>query len=114
VPALLIVACMREGELAAGFGINTPTAWRYLTRTVALLAARAPKSSQALAATWDVGHAYPVLDGPLSSYRPGGRRPPSCSGKHRRHGMDEQAVASPVDGIRGSPAPARPSTHSPG
>jgi len=57
VPALLILACMREGELAAGFGINTATAWRCLTATVALLAARAPKPSQALAATWGAGHA---------------------------------------------------------
>jgi hypothetical protein len=31
---------------------------------VALLAARAPKPSQALAAAWDAGHAYPVIDGP--------------------------------------------------
>lgn len=53
-----------RGELAAGFDINTATAWRYLTGTVALLAARAPKPSLALAATWDAGHAYPVIDGP--------------------------------------------------
>jgi hypothetical protein len=44
---LLVLACLRKdetfAELIAGFGINTATAWRYLTGTVALLAARAPK-----------------------------------------------------------------------
>jgi hypothetical protein len=64
VSALLILACLREGELAAGFDINTATAWRNLTGTVALLAARVPKPSQALAAACDAGHAYPVIDGP--------------------------------------------------
>ena len=45
--ALLVLAYLRKGEtfaeLAAGFGIGTATAWRYVTETVALLAARAPK-----------------------------------------------------------------------
>ena len=45
--ALLVPACLRKGdtfaELAAGFGIGTATAWRYVTETTALLAARAPK-----------------------------------------------------------------------
>ena len=51
--ALLVLAYLRKGEtfaeLAAGFGISTATAWRYVTETVALLAARAPKLRQALA-----------------------------------------------------------------
>jgi hypothetical protein len=41
---LLVLAYLRKGEtfaeLAAGFGIGTATAWRYVTETVALLAAR--------------------------------------------------------------------------
>ena len=45
--ALLVLAHLRKGEtfaeLAAGFGISTVTAWRYVRETVALLAARAPK-----------------------------------------------------------------------
>jgi Helix-turn-helix of DDE superfamily endonuclease len=49
--ALLVLACLRQGEmfaeLAAGFGIGTATAWRYVTETVALLAARSPKLRQA-------------------------------------------------------------------
>jgi hypothetical protein len=35
--------------LAAGFGIGTATAWRYVTETVALLAARSPKLRRELA-----------------------------------------------------------------
>src|SRR6266567_2812660 len=42
--ALLVLACLREGEtfvgLAAGFGIGSTTAGRYVTETVGLLAAR--------------------------------------------------------------------------
>ena len=43
--ALLVLAYLRKGdtfaELAAGFGIGTATAWRYVTETTALLAAHA-------------------------------------------------------------------------
>jgi len=49
--ALLVLAYLRKGdtfaELAAGFGIGTATAWRYVTETVALLASRAPKLRRA-------------------------------------------------------------------
>src|SRR5215469_5439736 len=45
--ALPVLACLRKGdtfaELAAGFGIGTASAWRYVTAATALLAARAPK-----------------------------------------------------------------------
>jgi hypothetical protein len=48
--ALLVLAYLRKGEtfadLAAGFGIGTATAWRYVTETVALLAARAGVAGQ--------------------------------------------------------------------
>jgi hypothetical protein len=44
--ALLVLAHLRKGEtfaaLAAGFGIGTATAWRYVREAVALLAARPP------------------------------------------------------------------------
>ena len=46
--ALLVLAYLRKGEtfaeLAAGFGIGTATAWRYVAETVALLAARGSRS----------------------------------------------------------------------
>jgi len=67
--ALLVLAYMRQGdtfaELAAGFGIGTATAWRYVTETTALLAARAPKLRQALTGAKKAGDAYVVVDGTL-------------------------------------------------
>ena len=50
--ALLVLAYLRKGEtfteLAAGFGVGVTTAWRWVTETVALLAARAPKHRTAV------------------------------------------------------------------
>src|SRR3984893_2119266 len=67
--ALLVLACLRKGdtfaELAARFGLSHATAWRYVTETVALLAARSPKLRQALRDAKDAGHAYLVIDGTL-------------------------------------------------
>jgi hypothetical protein len=52
--ALLVLVHLRKGEtftgLAAGFGVGTTTAWRYVQETVSLLAARAPKLDAALEA----------------------------------------------------------------
>ena len=105
--ALLVLAYLRKGdtfaELAAGFGIGTATAWRYVTETTALLAARAPQLRQALTSAKKAGHAYLVIDGTLipidrvavllrqaPAPRPelaGHRRP------RRRHRMGVRAVA---------------------
>jgi hypothetical protein len=67
--ALLVLAYLRKGEtfaeLAAGFGIGTATAWRHVTETVGLLAARSPKLRRALANAKKTGHAYVVIDGTL-------------------------------------------------
>src|SRR3989442_15472120 len=67
--ALLVLAYLRKGEtfaeLAAGFGVGTATAWRYVTETVGLLAARSPKLRTALSDAPRAGHAYVVLDGTL-------------------------------------------------
>ncbi|MQY05079.1 hypothetical protein ACRB68_31430 [Actinomadura sp. RB68] len=56
---------LRKGEtftaLAGGFGVSTATAWRYVHRTVGLLAARTP----ALRRAAGDGLLYPVLDGAL-------------------------------------------------
>jgi hypothetical protein len=50
--ALLIPAYLRKGEtfaeLAVGLGVGTATAWRNVTETVALLAARTPRLRRAL------------------------------------------------------------------
>ena len=97
--ALLVLAYLRKGEtfaeLAAGFGIGTATAWRYVTETVALLAARAPKLRQALASAKDAGHAYLVIDGTLIPIDRVAADRPFYSGKHRKHGMNLQVIASP-------------------
>jgi Helix-turn-helix of DDE superfamily endonuclease/DDE superfamily endonuclease len=101
--ALLVLAYLRKGEtfaeLAAGFGISTTTAWRYVTETVALLAARAPKLRQALRHAARAGHAYLVLDGTLIPIDRVAAGRPFYSGKHRKHGMNLQVIAGPGGGI---------------
>ncbi len=97
--ALLVLAYLRKGEtfadLAAGFGVGTATAWRYVTETVALLAARSPKLCRALAAAKDAGHAYVVIDGTLIPIDRVAADRPFYSGKHRRHGMNLQVISAP-------------------
>jgi hypothetical protein len=50
--ALLVLAHLRKGEtlavLAAGFGVGAATTWGYVTETVRLLSAQAPKLGPAL------------------------------------------------------------------
>jgi hypothetical protein len=97
--ALLVLAYLRKGEtfaeLAAGFSIGTATAWRYVTETVALLAARSPKLRRALRDAKKAGHAYVVIDGTLIPVDRVAADRPFYSGKHRRHGMNLQVIASP-------------------
>ena len=97
--ALLVLAYLRKGErfaeLAAGFGISTATAWRYVMETVALLAARAPKMRQALRDAARAGYAYLVTDGTLIPIDRVAADRPFYSGKHRKHGMNLQVIASP-------------------
>jgi DDE superfamily endonuclease/Helix-turn-helix of DDE superfamily endonuclease len=94
---LLVSAYLRKGEtfadLAAGFGVGT--AWRYVTEAVAaLLAARSPKLRRALAAARKAGHAYVVTDGTLIQIDRVAADRPFYSGKHRRHGMNLQVIAT--------------------
>ena len=97
--ALLVLAYLRKGEtfagLAAGFGVGTATAWRYVTETVALLAARAPGLRQAVKDAKKAGYAYVVIDGTLIAIDRVAADRPFYSGKHRRHGMNLQVIASP-------------------
>jgi hypothetical protein len=97
--ALLVLAYLRKGEtfehLAAGFGIGRTTAWRYVNETAELLAARAPKLRQAVRAAKRAGHAYVVLDGTLIPIDRVARDRPFYSGKHKKHGMNLQVIASP-------------------
>ena len=77
--ALLVLAYLRKGEtfaeLAAGFGVGTATAWRYVTETVALLAARSPKLRQALRDAEQGRARLPGHRRHLDPDRPGGRGP---------------------------------------
>ena len=72
-------------NFAAGFGIGTATAWRYVEETVALLAARAPRLRKAVRDAARAGHAYVVLDGTLipidrvAADRPGSSPPNSAA-----------------------------------
>ena len=97
--ALLVLAYLRKGEtfaeLAAGSGVGTTTAWRYVHETVELLAARAPKLRTAVRDAKKAGHAYVVLDGTLIPVDRVAADRPFYSGKHRKHGMNLPVIASP-------------------
>jgi Helix-turn-helix of DDE superfamily endonuclease/DDE superfamily endonuclease len=96
---LLVLAYLRKGEtfagLAAGFGVGVATAWRYVNETVALLAARTPKLRTAIRDANKAGHAYVVLDGTLIPIDRLAADRPFYSGKHQKHGMNLQVIASP-------------------
>ena len=62
---------------------------------MALLAARAPKLRRAVRDAKKAGHAYVVLDGTLIPVDRVAADRPFYSGKHRRHGMNLQVIASP-------------------
>jgi hypothetical protein len=101
--ALLVLVYLRKGEtfaeVAAGFGVGTATAWRYVNETVELLAARAPKLRKAARDAKKAGYAYVVLDGTLIAIDRVAADRPFYSGKHRRHGMNLQVMASPTGDI---------------
>lgn len=95
--ALLTLAYLRKGErlrdLAAGFGISPATAWPRTRETIALLAARAPGIRTALRAAKRSGGGYVILDGTLIRIDRNAIDRPFYSGKHKRHGMNLQAIA---------------------
>jgi hypothetical protein len=95
--ALLVLAHLRKGEtfadLAAGFSVGTATAWRYVTETVRLLAARAPRLGPALRAARKAGHALVVIDGTLIAIDRVAKDRPFYSGKHTKHGMNLQVIS---------------------
>jgi DDE superfamily endonuclease/Helix-turn-helix of DDE superfamily endonuclease len=101
--ALLLLVYLRKGdtfaELAAGFDISTSTAWRYVNETVELLAARSPRLQAALRSAKHAGHAYVVLDGTLIPIDRVAADRPFYSGKHKKHGMNLQVIATPTGEI---------------
>jgi hypothetical protein len=114
--ALPVLVHLRKGEpfaqVAAGFEVGTATAWRYVTETVALLAARAPKLRQAVRAAKKAGLPFVIFDGTLIRTDRVAADRPFFSGKHHCHGMNLQAMAGRPGsccGCRGS-CPARSTT----
>jgi hypothetical protein len=113
--ALLALVYLRKGEtfaeLAAGFGVGVTTAWRYVGETVSLLASRAPKLRTAVRDAQKAGHAYVVVDGTLIPIDRVAKDRPFYSGKHRRHGMNLQVIASPRGDILWVSGPLPGSVH---
>ena len=66
---------------------------------MALLAGRAPKLRRALRDAKAGGYAYVVIDGTLIPIDRIAADRPFYSGKHRKHGMNLQVIASPVGDV---------------
>jgi hypothetical protein len=113
--ALLVLVHLRKGEpfaqVAAGFGVGTATAWRYVTETVALLAARAPKLRTAIRGAQEAGFPFVVLDGTLVRTDRVVADRPFFSGKHHCHGMNLQVIASPAGHLLWVSGPLPGSVH---
>jgi hypothetical protein len=97
--ALLVLVHLRKGEpfaeVGAGFGVSTATCWRYVTEAVELLAARVPKLRAALRKAEREKMAYVIIDGTLIPIDRIAVDQPFYSGKHKRHGVNLQVIASP-------------------
>ncbi|MQS06011.1 IS5 family transposase [Streptomyces alkaliphilus] len=95
--ALLVLAHLRNGhpyaQLAAGFGIGTATAYRYITEAVEVLAALAPTLAEAVRTA--SRKAFVLLDGTLLPIDRIAADRPFYSGKHKKHGMNVQILADP-------------------
>ena len=70
-----------------------------MNETVALLAARAPKLRTAAREAKKAGYAYVVVDGTLIPMDRVAADRPFYSGKHKKHGMNLQVIASPDGSI---------------
>ena len=97
--ALLALAHLRNGhpyaQLAAGFGIGTTTAFRYITEVVDLLAALAPTLEQAVHQA--SRKAFVLLDGTVLPINRIAADRPFYSGKHKKHGMTSKSSPTQPD-----------------
>ncbi|MFJ8692846.1 transposase family protein [Streptomyces roseolilacinus] len=95
--ALLTLAHLRNShpyaQLAAGSGIGTMTAYRYVAEAIELLAALAPTPAEA--ARTASAKAFVLLDGTLLPIDRIAADRPFYSGKHKKHGMNVQVLADP-------------------
>ncbi|AQW48287.1 transposase [Streptomyces hygroscopicus] len=96
--ALLVLAHLRCGhtwaQLAAGFGIGTTTAYRYVAEAVEVLAALAPTLAEAMKVA--SAKAFVMLDGTLLPIDRIAADRPFYSGKHKKHGMNVQVITDPA------------------
>lgn len=96
--ALLVLAHLRCGhtyaQLAAGFGVGTTTAYRYVAEAVDLLAALAPTLADAMKTAST--KAFVLLDGTLLPIDRIAADRPFYSGKHKKHGMNVQVITDPL------------------
>jgi hypothetical protein len=95
--SLLPLTHLRAGHtyarLAAGFGIGTTTAYRYVTEAVDLRAALAPSLADAVRTAST--KAFVLLDGTLLPIDRIATHRPFYSGKHKKHGMNVQVLTDP-------------------
>jgi hypothetical protein len=96
--ALLTVAHLRVGhtyaQLAAGFGVRTTTAYRYVAEAFDLLADLAPTLADAVRTASQ--KAFVLLDGTLLPIdRVAADRPFYSGNKHKKHGMNVQILTDP-------------------
>jgi hypothetical protein len=100
--ALLVIAHLRKGEtytdLAAGFGIGTTTAFRYIREAIDALAAQAPTLEQAIEIA--ARKAFVILDGTLLRIdrigMASGQDRRFYSGEHKCHGVNVQVISDPM------------------
>lgn len=101
--AVMLLVWMAKGDtfpqLAAHFGVSTDTAWRYVNEGLDALAPLAPELEQAIEASGQERRL--LLDGTLlptwrcTAVATKANPDPLYSGKHRDHGMNVQALATP-------------------
>ncbi|MCP2336591.1 transposase family protein [Actinomadura rupiterrae] len=101
--ALMTLAYLKKGDtfaqLAAGFGVGTTTAWRYVNEVVAWLSARSPKLGTTLARAKKDGLGHLILDGTLIATDRLRADRLFYSGKHHKHGVNLQVIAGPYGQI---------------
>ena len=113
--ALLVLVHLRKGEtfaqVAAGFRVGTATAWRYAKRLSRCWPPGRRSFARRSGTRRRPAYAYVVLDGTLIPIDRVAADRPFYSGKHRRHGMNLQVIASPGGDILWVSGPLPGSVH---
>ncbi|MBB4981709.1 hypothetical protein GGE06_002619 [Streptomyces sp. SFB5A] len=97
VPEVLALAHLRCGgtyaQLTAGFSIGIATVYPYIREAIGVLAALAPALAEVM--TTASTKAFMILDGTLLPIDRIAADTPYCSGRHKRHGMNDQVLTDP-------------------